>query len=359
MSDERFSKRLEPLLHATNAFICSVSGIINVQTGLLNPTPYKSFCHMDSYPYWCEETDNDCLMRGHNHSRLTRIQPFFDVIVYMLTIFGIIVLIKHVYKTEMRRKIVESKKSISETLLGINRKGDDLSCAYIQDKYDDAEQNHTAESRTVRLTELDETKILILQCVSYVLIYSIILLMPSVAQLTDIALRIKAFQILDVCLFPLQGSLHFLIFFSHKLWNFRVAGKDGDDLTFIKLVSTTLTTKEDPEYIVSGIEIIKIRRQLSAMEQSFVYLRQKPADRNIHVSRVIPGGQSIYFSEESGIDDASLDIFCGGRSSNEDLFPISIVEDVDRSGSKTASPKKLPESSHVSQKSSQNISQSF
>lgn len=41
MSDERFSKRLEPLLHATNAFICSVSGIINVQMGLLNPTPYN------------------------------------------------------------------------------------------------------------------------------------------------------------------------------------------------------------------------------------------------------------------------------------------------------------------------------
>lgn len=194
MSDERFSKYLEPtLLHIFIFIICSVASAVRIKFKLFNPTPLNSFCWTDTYPYWCKH-DNECLIRGNNGFVL-QIQSFIQLFCYCAIMMAMIAIATHVYKTEVKSRMAQMKertdilgriREISSLApLGLSRE-----IATSSSRKEDTTNKEEWETcfpadeetqvvRRLQLKEMQYTKNLLSQCLWYFIVCSIcFLLLP-------------------------------------------------------------------------------------------------------------------------------------------------------------------------------------
>ena len=100
-----------------------------------------------------------------------------------------------------------------------------------------------------------------------------------------------------------------------------------DDLNVCTRMLMTLQMKDDPENIISGMELVDLEIASRVVRVFELRGYQKHQDQKDQRLSRIGSGVLLYSPEESGVEDASFDKFCGADdpSSSKDMFPISII----------------------------------
>jgi len=243
MSDERFSRRLEPLMLVVVVGYSLFLTIAVTSLGLIVPTPWDVTCTAARYPWWCYVAENseECSPR----SALGRALFLSNICIFLGAFAFIIVTMFMVCWTFF----------IEATRL---------------DRY--IKSVHHRDSRNIEASQKkwSELKAIFSQAVGYVLAFficqSFSLLVVLYGAMGKNVRMNKAFQYMHIFGQPIQGLFNCLIFLGHKVYNRR---RSNASLTrFQALVQVFTMPKDEPLIFLNNIQIVVNDNEEDIKEES-------------------------------------------------------------------------------------------
>jgi hypothetical protein len=240
-SDERFSKRAEPILFFL-AFLIPVSLLSPlVVADLFAPTPFDFVCTEVRYPYWCPNSgipgDEVCIPSptfiGFKYSLLTLYLCSAAIIIGSMYL-----VCEAVYSQERSLDLYMRNFQDTRRILSTNRK-----------KENDRNKNKIKTSQVLQ----SETKTVMFQAIAYVSALLACQIFPLMCLLKVLHTN-RIYMYFHVTLRPLQGFFNFLIFTHHKVCNMR---RSNNVLTRWQAFRQVLMNpEEEPTMFVGNINIV-------------------------------------------------------------------------------------------------------
>ena len=244
VSEETIKKWFEPVMLAFATVATLYNPILLLRLGLLNPTPFDSYCSVGPYPWWCNMSDDYQCIRGNISTQ------FFNQIVaanligistaMVIVLVSMVIIVISVFKAELALK----RNTISED--------------------------------SAQTMQLKNTAVVLRQSVMYILafwatwIWTVIYLLGAASSTGSTAPLNLIFK-------PLQGFFNALIFIYHKVHNLR---RSDPNLGFCHALRITFQSPSDvPEIFLSDIEKVeRLEEKVERLEEKEEHSSAPPGD---------------------------------------------------------------------------------
>ena len=263
MEESTFRKKVEPLCLIVFFPGPIFSMFFLRSNGVLNPTPFESYCSLSLYPYRCNTSDDlDCIRGDLNDQVTTSLFQAFVLCSFGIMGLSMLTIICKVYRDErlMRQHQHQHKQSMRPN--NPPNENNDLAITAQDEENICREDDKNAASSKTPTTEQDTpqhslTKTVFLQAVMYLsaFIFSYLFSFLTVIQTKSGEFPyadLKVVQVLKVVFQPSQGLFNMLIFIYHKLYQVKRVEKDlYSTCDALRLVFSN--PGEIPEKVISGI----------------------------------------------------------------------------------------------------------
>jgi len=244
MSDERFKRRLEPIMYCVVIILSFILSSAGAHFGQYNPSPQTyPWCGVSRYPWWCGSEDLACAFERGNYEASVPFTSIGNYVVLLSTIILIITMlfiVTHVCLKE-RQMIATMQSQLSG--------------------------RHTIRARLYKKNMI-HTRDAMISALLYTIVYLAVWHYPLIRIFRakqDVLLVEEIFRIL---LRPSQGTLNLLVFIYHKVRNFK---NHEPMLSGYKALKKVLSFSTDPEFVVSNLTLVGRDEQLEHL--NFVYNR--------------------------------------------------------------------------------------
>mmetsp|Transcript_25393 Transcript_25393/g.38815 ORF Transcript_25393/g.38815 Transcript_25393/m.38815 type:complete len:575 (+) Transcript_25393:331-2055(+) len=266
MSEKRIHRFVEPVFHAVAILFGLVSAIPPLFLELYNPSDSTyAWCGITTYPHQCTTWDDVDCVRGNG---IIVKKTMVAYLIFVLIDVSIIV----ISLALVIRKVFYKDKKLNR-LTSIHRSGVDVE--------NGMRCRSTGRALGGKMTAIDEqmdliqqdyksTRAAVIQASAYFFAMILVLFVPFVRALVgvshfrsgndasygsqggrDTSGRIdKAILVL----LPMQGVLNFIIFISHKVYNYQRVMTDASICTALKALF--LASKEDEPFFISRISMV-------------------------------------------------------------------------------------------------------
>ena len=230
MTGTHFSNKVLPILLLTGITIPVIIGIVLVSgRGLLNPSPYESYCSVASYPIYCNSPaypDTECIRGGGG--RLIRTIVFSTIVLGFLVVIVTMSLIINTFCADKPNHTKAHHRT--EDPIGSSNQSwrDDCDTEKVDSIYVKSKPD------LIRTITLQASMYVGAFLLTWMWIFLSYLKYPGDGRqrFGDIPL----IQVLKLIFQPLQGLYNLLIFLYHKIYNLQKTKDDLDFLTALKLV---------------------------------------------------------------------------------------------------------------------------
>ena len=295
IKDARFSRTVEPLMHCVAIGFSLTVAILSVEIDVINPTPFRSFCSTSGYPWWCGDTDSDtdCLYNDNTQKamsqrrRLRKIAGFGFAFTSTTAFCGLVIVVLTVYAREYKMALYRNDAERPGITDGEGSGNINISSITV------------TERTQIRIyqDDLKYTKTVMKQSALYVgatfIAYCTLGIRAAADKSEDIDTNPLAnflttnriFQFVDIILRPSQGCTNLVIFLYLMVYNIRRKKNAHIELSeVLKLIFFGSKEEEVSEYLVSGLELVKLDGALVKMRYEFEN-RNKEAiiDEDIHM----------------------------------------------------------------------------
>jgi len=204
--------------------------------GLINPTPYESYCSIGSYPFDCNDRDDmeECIRGGgSNGVEQFRIVFFFTMTTALVTLAtSMLLIILTLYKSD--RKLKDARSMMKEHVTE-----DDSPCAAIMDSSESSKQGdevHNQESQHNMTKAITTQALMYLGAFLFTWIFTVLSFCGEDLEQNS---WIQGFKLVFQ---PLQGFFNMLIFIYYKGYNIRRADEDVSVCEALMTIFTSPST---------------------------------------------------------------------------------------------------------------------
>lgn len=266
MREGHIQKYIEPVLHGLPLFLGLYMGIPPLFQEMYNPSNLASYCSVVSYPTVCYQEDS-CNIRGdyrhfttYTHKIVFLIMVLFCTIIvsFALVICRAIQLDRHIssikYQNNNDAEIAQREPSHT------NNDDNEDSESNDNESIDTTTTNPRVEQEAIVGNVLDKrhhVKIIIKQALGYLFALIITLVFPAL-RLNVVVKDFMEISIvwdkLSAVFVPCQGFFNFIIFVSHKVYNYR---RVNPDVPVSRVLRNMFCTRFQEPMFISRITIIE------------------------------------------------------------------------------------------------------
>jgi len=296
MKAETFSKFVEPILLVLGILLPVVTIItILANQGLINPTPYDTFCGAGSYPCDCNERDDmECIRGGGSNGMAQfRIVFFFTMTTALVTLAtSMFLIILTFYQSE--RSLKRTRSLIKEHVAEDGSLTDTPTNIPTDGPRSIKNINKQEEEAGHQESQHNMTKIITSQALMYLGSFFFTWIFTFLIHLGDVFMENHWIQALKLVFQPLQGFFNMLIFVHHKVYNLRRTDEDLSVSEALRIIFAAPSMI--PEMILSGLTIVH------EDEYKNNFHKCEPDIGSI----VIRSGQVIFSSINASVLEASI-----------------------------------------------------
>ena len=253
MRDDRFRKVIEPSLYVTTICFSLLMATYRLKAKYFNPSPLKlPFCGYSQYPYWCDSDDSpECAYKRSSTGKVEAANwsgVLFLIICALVIFFTMSLIVVYVYLQEPRIK--SYAKQAQEGTIN-----------------DEAKVSNNSESSSQEriFSDMQDTRDAVKSATLYTVAFIAVWHYPVIRALWhDDKSKMLIFSI---ALRPLQGVFNLVIFLYHKM---RRILNQCPEVSMKTAFWMTLDRKNDPEYIVSNIALVKDASRMEEMQNRLV-----------------------------------------------------------------------------------------
>ncbi len=256
MSDDVFSKRLEPWLHAISVFLGVLVASFVLYGDGMKPNPAQSnWCATNSYPYYCSSSEN---VYKSDFRVFTGFFISAIAVIALVVLLSSMILIVLKVRRQEKHAIIDDDLNIGDEQTSPLRAGSRVSASVgIQSRSQTRMQEQLLhEKRTISRQALAYT---IVNLFNYVMIFAV----PIARGLMDNPIPPPWWQVMALVLRPLQGLLNCIIFIYHKVDGLL---ENNEAQLFWPALKKVLRGEEGQVRIVSDLMMVRHHTVLSNIQ---------------------------------------------------------------------------------------------